>query len=148
MPQQVPDTDGGRADVPAAGLKVLVVEDEALIRLDLAEMLTEEGYVVAGEAGDGDEVPAVVDAHAPHVVLMDLRMPRVNGIAATQRLRARPHRHLPRLGVRGRRRGPTSRRSRSPRCCRTRSSMPAAMPPRSGRPWARRSPRRAPRRRC
>jgi DNA-binding NarL/FixJ family response regulator len=45
---------------------------------------------VVGEAADGDQVPAAVDAHAPDVVLMDLRMPRTDGITATRRLRARP----------------------------------------------------------
>ena len=56
MAQQVSEDDGTTTSAaPAAGLKVLVVEDEALIRMDLAEMLTEEGYVVAGEAGDGEQ---------------------------------------------------------------------------------------------
>ena len=56
MPQQVSDDEGDATPAaPAVGLKVLVVEDEALIRLDLTEMLTEEGYVVAGEAGDGEQ---------------------------------------------------------------------------------------------
>src|SRR4029077_18588837 len=44
-----------------------------------------------GEAADGDQVTAAADAHSPDVVLMDLRMPRVDGITATRRLRARPH---------------------------------------------------------
>jgi DNA-binding NarL/FixJ family response regulator len=48
-----------------------------------------DGIIVVGEANDGDQVPSAVDAHAPDVVLMDLRMPRLNGIVATQRLRAR-----------------------------------------------------------
>jgi DNA-binding NarL/FixJ family response regulator len=48
-----------------------------------------DGLRVVGEAADGEEVPALVDAHAPHVVLMDLRMPRVGGLAATRRLRER-----------------------------------------------------------
>jgi DNA-binding NarL/FixJ family response regulator len=71
-------------------VRVLVVDDDALVRGALSMMLDgAEGIAVIGEAGDGEEVPALVDAHAPHVVLMDLRMPRVNGIVATQRLRAR-----------------------------------------------------------
>jgi DNA-binding NarL/FixJ family response regulator len=49
------------------------------------------GIAVVGEASDGDEVPAAADRHAPDLVLMDLRMPRVNGIIATRRLRSRPH---------------------------------------------------------
>jgi DNA-binding NarL/FixJ family response regulator len=72
-------------------VRVLVVDDDPLVRGALVMMLDgAEGISVVGEAGDGDEVPALVDAHAPHVVLMDLRMPHVNGIAATRRLRARP----------------------------------------------------------
>jgi DNA-binding NarL/FixJ family response regulator len=73
-------------------VRVLVVADDPLVRGALTMMLDgTAGISVVGEAGDGDEVPAVVDAHAPDVVLMDLRMPRVNGIAATRRLRARAH---------------------------------------------------------
>ncbi|MDA0563630.1 response regulator transcription factor [Streptomonospora sp. S1-112] len=73
-------------------LRVLVVDDDALVRGGLAMMLDGgDGIRVVGEAADGDEVLAAVDAHRPHVVLMDLRMPRVDGITATRRLRARPH---------------------------------------------------------
>jgi len=67
---------------PAAGLKVLVVEDEALIRMDLAEMLTEEGYVVAGEAGDGEQAVELARKLHPDLVIMDIKMPKVDGIAA------------------------------------------------------------------
>jgi len=67
---------------PAAGLKVLVVEDEALIRMDLAEMLTEEGYVVAGEAGDGEQAVELARRLDPDLVIMDIKMPKVDGIAA------------------------------------------------------------------
>ena len=66
----------------AAGLKVLVVEDEALIRMDLAEMLTEEGYVVAGEAGDGEQAVELARRLHPDLVIMDIKMPKVDGIAA------------------------------------------------------------------
>lgn len=67
---------------PAAGLRVLVVEDEALIRLDLAEMLTEEGYVVAGEAGDGEQALDQARSLRPDLVIMDVKMPKVDGITA------------------------------------------------------------------
>jgi DNA-binding NarL/FixJ family response regulator len=71
-------------------VRVLVVDDDALVRAGLTMMLDgAEGISVVGEANDGDQVPSAVDAHAPDVVLMDLRMPRLNGIVATQRLRAR-----------------------------------------------------------
>ncbi|MEJ2862780.1 response regulator transcription factor [Actinomycetospora sp. OC33-EN07] len=72
-------------------IRVLVVDDDALVRGALTMMLDgADGIRVAGEATDGDEVPALVDAHAPHVVLMDLRMARVGGLAATKRVRERP----------------------------------------------------------
>ncbi len=67
---------------PGAGVRVLVVEDEALIRLDLAEMLTEEGYVVAGEAGDGEAAITMARQLRPDLVIMDVKMPKVDGIVA------------------------------------------------------------------
>ena len=82
MAQQVPDDDGTATAVAAPGLKVLVVEDEALIRLDLAEMLTEEGYVVAGEAGDGEQAVELARRLHPDLVIMDIKMPKVDGITA------------------------------------------------------------------
>ncbi|MDD7939280.1 response regulator transcription factor [Actinomycetospora lutea] len=79
------------AGVSAPEIRVLVVDDDALVRSALTMMLDgADGIRVAGEATDGDEVPALVDAHAPHVVLMDLRMPRLGGLAATRRARERP----------------------------------------------------------
>lgn len=86
MVQQVSDNDAAdAADVPEqprSGLRVLVVEDEALIRLDLTEMLHEEGYVVAGEAGDGEQAVLQARALRPDLVIMDVKMPKVDGIAA------------------------------------------------------------------
>lgn len=72
-------TDEARS---AVGLRVLVVEDEALIRLDLTEMLREEGYVVAGEAGDGEAAVTLARELRPDLVIMDVKMPKVDGIAA------------------------------------------------------------------
>jgi len=75
----------------ARRIRVLLVDDDALVRAGLTMMLDgANGIEVVGEAADGDQVPAAVDAHAPDVVLMDLRMPRTDGITATRRLRARP----------------------------------------------------------
>jgi DNA-binding NarL/FixJ family response regulator len=72
-------------------IRVLLVDDDALVRAGLTMMLDgAHGIEVVGEAADGGEVPAAVAAHAPDVVLMDLRMPRTDGITATRRLRARP----------------------------------------------------------
>jgi AmiR/NasT family two-component response regulator len=76
--------ESGPADEarPADGWRVLVVEDEALIRLDLTEMLREEGYVVAGEAGDGEQAVRLARELSPDLVIMDVKMPKVDGIAA------------------------------------------------------------------
>jgi DNA-binding NarL/FixJ family response regulator len=72
-------------------VRVLVVDDDALVRAGLTMMLDgAPGIAVVGEASDGDQAQAAVDAHAPDVVLMDVRMPRIDGITATKRLRARP----------------------------------------------------------
>jgi response regulator NasT len=62
--------------------RVLVAEDEALIRLDLVEMLREEGYEVAGQAADGDEAVALATELRPDLVIMDVKMPKVDGIEA------------------------------------------------------------------
>jgi DNA-binding NarL/FixJ family response regulator len=71
-------------------IRVLVVDDDALVRAGLTMMLDgADGMVVVGEAGDGAQVPAALDAHPTDVVLMDIRMPKVNGIVATRHARAR-----------------------------------------------------------
>jgi two-component system, response regulator PdtaR len=62
--------------------RVLVAEDEALIRLDLVEMLREEGYEVAGEAADGDEAIKLATELRPDLVILDVKMPKVDGIEA------------------------------------------------------------------
>jgi DNA-binding NarL/FixJ family response regulator len=70
--------------------RVLIVDDDALVRSGLTMMLDgTDGVRVVGEAADGDQVQAALDAHPTDVVLMDIRMPRVNGIAATATVRAR-----------------------------------------------------------
>lgn len=72
-------------------IRVLVVDDDPLVRSALRRMLAEtEDIDVVGEADDGDAVPAAVVQHTPDVVLMDLRMRRVDGVAATATLRADP----------------------------------------------------------
>ncbi|MFC4858212.1 response regulator transcription factor [Actinophytocola glycyrrhizae] len=71
-------------------IRVLIVDDDALVRAGLTLMLDgADGMRVVGEAGDGDQVQAALDAHPTDVVLMDIRMPKVNGIAATARVRTR-----------------------------------------------------------
>jgi DNA-binding NarL/FixJ family response regulator len=71
-------------------VRVLIVDDDALVRAGLTMILSGADDVdVVGEAADGTEVPAAVAAHRPDVVLMDIRMPRVDGLAATEALRQR-----------------------------------------------------------
>ena len=66
--------------------RVVVAEDEALIRLDLTEMLQEEGYAVVGAAGDGQRAVELVEELRPDLVVMDVKMPRLDGISAAARI--------------------------------------------------------------
>jgi len=75
----------GQAD-EAARRRVLVAEDEALIRLDLAEMLREEGYAVVGEAADGEQAVAMADELRPDLVILDVKMPKMDGIDAAAKI--------------------------------------------------------------
>ncbi|GIG62750.1 transcriptional regulator [Longispora fulva] len=70
----------------AQASRVLIAEDEALIRLDLAEMLTEEGYDVVGEAGDGETAVRLAEELRPDLVIMDIKMPIMDGIAAAEKI--------------------------------------------------------------
>ena len=63
---------------------VVIAEDETLIRMDLAEMLTEEGYVVVGEAGDGARAIELAEELRPDLVILDVKMPVLDGIAAAE----------------------------------------------------------------
>ena len=67
-----------------AGLRVVVAEDEALIRLDLAEMLEDAGYQVVGQAPDGQQAVELIREHRPDLVVMDVKMPVLDGISAAQ----------------------------------------------------------------
>ncbi len=66
--------------------RVVIAEDEALIRLDLAEMLAEEGYDVVAQAGDGQSAVELAELHRPDLVVLDVKMPKLDGIAAAQRI--------------------------------------------------------------
>ena len=67
-------------------LRVLVAEDEALIRLDLVEMLREEGYEVCGEAGDGQTAVELATSLRPDLVILDVKMPVLDGLSAAEQL--------------------------------------------------------------
>jgi len=68
-------------------LRIVVAEDEALIRMDLVEMLAREGYEVVGEAANGEAAIALVREHQPDLALFDVKMPIKDGITAAQELR-------------------------------------------------------------
>ena len=66
--------------------RVVLAEDEVLIRLDLVEMLTEEGYDVVGQAGDGEVAVALATDLRPDLVVMDVKMPKLDGISAAEQI--------------------------------------------------------------
>ncbi|MCW2604578.1 MAG: response regulator receiver and domain protein [Pseudonocardiales bacterium] len=86
---QRPSTDAAAtpaAATPAPAIRVVIAEDEALIRLDLREMLEEEGYDVVGEAADGEQAIHLAETLLPDLVICDVKMPKLDGIAAAQRI--------------------------------------------------------------
>lgn len=88
-----PGAPGPAAEPPTPDgpVRVLIVDDDPLVRAGLSMILGGvPDLLVVGEAADGSEVPAAVAAYAPDVVLMDIRMPRLDGLAATEALRALP----------------------------------------------------------
>jgi len=70
------------------GKRVVIAEDEAIIRLDLKEILEAEGYEVVGETGRGDEAVELVARHAPDIAILDIKMPGIDGIEAARRISA------------------------------------------------------------
>ncbi|MBB6121378.1 response regulator NasT [Nocardiopsis algeriensis] len=68
--------------------RVVIAEDEALIRLDLKEMLEEDGYAVVGEAGDGETVIRLAQELRPDLVITDIKMPVLDGLSAAERIAA------------------------------------------------------------
>ncbi|WP_089157154.1 ANTAR domain-containing response regulator [Micromonospora sp. NBS 11-29] len=76
----------GEMQADAERKRVLIAEDEALIRLDLAEMLVEEGYEVVGEAGDGETAVKLAEELKPDLVILDIKMPIMDGLAAAERI--------------------------------------------------------------
>lgn len=74
------------AHVPPQITRVVIAEDEALIRLDLKEMLEEEGYTVVGEAGDGQRAVELARELNPDLVILDVKMPVMDGISAAEKI--------------------------------------------------------------
>ncbi len=77
---------GRPAGEPAGRRRVLVAEDEALIRLDLAEMLGEAGYDVVGQASNGQQAVEMAQQLHPDLVIMDVKMPVLDGISAAEQI--------------------------------------------------------------
>lgn len=77
--------DGGAV---GTARRVVVAEDEVLIRMDLAEMLSEEGYEVVGQAGDGATAVDLAERLRPDLVILDVKMPVLDGIAAAEQIAA------------------------------------------------------------
>jgi len=75
----------GRDSAPTRR-RVLIAEDEALIRLDLREMLIEEGYDVVGEAGDGEAALRLAEQLRPDLVILDIKMPIMDGLTAAENI--------------------------------------------------------------
>jgi response regulator NasT len=69
-----------------APVRILVAEDEAIIRLDLVEMLTEAGYVVVAQATNGVEAISLAREHKPDLAILDVKMPELDGISAAERI--------------------------------------------------------------
>jgi response regulator NasT len=66
--------------------RVVIAEDEAIIRLDLKETLEEEGYDVVGETGRGDEAVELVKEHEPDIAILDIKMPGLDGLSAAREI--------------------------------------------------------------
>lgn len=66
--------------------RVVIAEDEAIIRLDLKETLEEEGYEIVGETGRGDEAVELVKDHEPDIAILDIKMPGLDGLSAAREI--------------------------------------------------------------
>jgi response regulator NasT len=73
-------------DTPEAPRRVVVAEDESLIRMDIVEILRDNGFDVVGEAGDGETAVRLATELKPDLVVMDVKMPQLDGISAAERL--------------------------------------------------------------
>src|SRR5918995_6662658 len=66
--------------------RIVIAEDEAIIRLELKEMLEEEGFEVVGEASDGEAAIRLAKEQTPDLVIMDIKMPGMDGLTAAERI--------------------------------------------------------------
>ncbi|MFJ5882107.1 ANTAR domain-containing response regulator [Kitasatospora cineracea] len=86
-PVSTPDEQPQPLDTDSPQItRIVIAEDEALIRLDLKEMLEEEGYTVVGEAGDGETAVKLVEELKPDLAILDVKMPVLDGLSAAERI--------------------------------------------------------------
>lgn len=81
----IPDWPAGTIETPM-GLRVLIADDDPIIRLDLKQMLQNLGYEVVAEAGDGEQAVAFAKVHVPDICVLDVKMPVMDGIAAVSQI--------------------------------------------------------------
>jgi response regulator NasT len=72
--------------IPNKSIRILVAEDEALIRMDLVEMLQEAGYEIVAQATNGEEAIALATEHQPDLAILDVKMPVLDGISAAEKI--------------------------------------------------------------
>ena len=72
--------------IPTKSIRILVAEDEALIRMDLVEMLQEAGYEIVAEATNGEEAIALASEYQPDLAILDVKMPVLDGISAAEKI--------------------------------------------------------------
>ncbi|CAB4579576.1 MAG: response regulator [Actinobacteria bacterium] len=80
------NSDQGQSATTRSPVRIVVAEDEALIRMDLIEMLAEAGYEVIAQAGDGAQAIELVQEHKPDLAILDVKMPILDGISAAEEI--------------------------------------------------------------
>ena len=80
------NSDQGQSAITRSPVRIVVAEDEALIRMDLIEMLAEAGYEVIAQASDGAQAIELVQEHKPDLAILDVKMPILDGISAAEEI--------------------------------------------------------------